>query len=171
MMPDNRSVAEQVDDKECRQKETLVNQPVVLPIRRTLGGGASPVILVADDDFFVRKFITLFMQKHGYTVLAASDGNEGLALSRSFPGTIELAITDVNMPGLNGPELCAHLLEDRPGIRALLISGAHPSEFAAQIENLPFLPKPFDGTTLITSVRSILEGHAPPPSWMFAANY
>jgi DNA-binding response OmpR family regulator len=60
------------------------------------------------------------------------------------------------MPRLNGTDLCAHLLEERPGIKMLVMSGADMSEIVSQNVNLPFLPKPFDGKTLKARVRSML---------------
>src|ERR1035438_7650506 len=56
------------------------------------------VILVADDNALVRNVVTLLMQKEGHFVLSAADGHEGLELSRKYPGTIDLVITDVEMP-------------------------------------------------------------------------
>ena len=67
------------------------------------------------------------------------------------------------MPRLNGTDLCAHLLEERPGINVLVMSGADMSEIVSQNINLPFLPKPFDGTTLIARVRAILAAPVQPP--------
>jgi DNA-binding response OmpR family regulator len=96
-------------------------------------------------------------------VLAAADGHEGLELSRKYPGTIELVITDMQMPKLNGADLCAHLLEERPGIKVLIMSGADIGEIVSQNVNLPFLPKPFDGKTLIARVRAILAAPAQRP--------
>ena len=96
------------------------------------------------------------MQREGYFVLSAADGHEGLELSRHYPGSIDLVITDVQMPRLNGTDLCAHLLEERPGIKVLLMSGADMSEIVSQNVDLPFLPKPFDGQTLKARVRAIL---------------
>ena len=96
------------------------------------------------------------MQQEGYFVLSAADGHEGLELSRHYPGSIDLVITDVQMPRLNGTDLCAHLLEERPGIKALLMSGADIREIVSQNVDLPFLPKPFDGQTLKARVRAIL---------------
>jgi DNA-binding response OmpR family regulator len=52
--------------------------------------------------------------------------------------------------------MCAHLLKERPGIRALMMSGADTKEIVTQNVNLPFLPKPFDGETLKARVRAIL---------------
>jgi len=114
------------------------------------------VILVADDEVLVRNLVTLFMQREGHLVLTAADGREGLELSRQYPGKIDLVITDVDMPRLNGTDLCAHLFEERPGIKVLVMSGADMSEIVSQNVNLPFLPKPFDGETLKARVRAIL---------------
>ena len=114
------------------------------------------VILVADDAVLIRNLVTLLMQQEGYFVLSAADGHEGLELSRHYPGSIDLVITDVQMPRLNGTDLCAHLLEERPGIKALLMSGADIREIVRQNVDLPFLPKPFDGQTLKARVRAIL---------------
>ena len=83
-------------------------------------------------------------------VLSAADGHEGLELSRKYPGTIDLVITDVNMPRMNGTDLCGHLMEERPRIKMLMMTGADLSEIVSQNANLPFLPKPFDGQTLIS---------------------
>ena len=98
------------------------------------------------------------MQYDGHLVLSAADGHEGLELSRQYAGTIDLVITDVQMPRLNGTDLCAHLLEERPGIKVLVMSGAEMSEIVSQNKHLAFLPKPFDGQTLTVRVRAILAG-------------
>ena len=87
---------------------------------RTPGGPRGlhqPVILVADDEALIRNLVTLLLQHEGYFVLSAADGHEGLEVSRKYPGPIDLVITDVQMPRLNGTDLCAHLIEERPGIR------------------------------------------------------
>jgi len=96
------------------------------------------------------------MEQDGHFVLSAADGHEGLELSRQYHGSIELAITDVQMPRLNGTDLCAHLLDERPGIKVLVMSAANMSEIVSQNVNLPFLPKPFDGQTLKARVRAML---------------
>jgi DNA-binding response OmpR family regulator len=60
------------------------------------------------------------------------------------------------MPRLNGLDLRAHLLEERPGIKVIVMSGSDMSEITRQNINLPFLPKPFDGEALLARVRAIL---------------
>ena len=86
-------------------------------------------------------------------MISAADGRERLELSRKYPGVIDLLIADINMPRMNGANLCGHLVEERPGLKMLVMSGAHMSEIVSQNANLPFLPKPFDGQTLIARVR------------------
>ncbi len=115
------------------------------------------VILVADNDVLIRNLVTLLMQLDGYAVLSAADGQEGLELSHQFPGMIDLLITDMHMPGMNGSELYACLLRNRPGIKVLMMSGEDMVEIATQNANLPFLPKPFDGQLLRARVRALLS--------------
>ena len=115
-----------------------------------------PVILVADDEVIIRNLVTILMQLEGYLVVSAADGYEALELSRKYNGKIDLVITDMEMPRLNGSDLCAHLLEERPGIKALVMSGTDIAEIVSQNIHMQFLPKPFDGETLKKRVREIL---------------
>ena len=130
-----------------------------LPDLREMGVH-QPIILVADDEVMIRNLVTILLQHQGYVVLSASDGQEGLELSRKYPGTIDLVITDMQMPRLNGMDLCAHLLEERPGIKVIVMSGAEMGEIVGQNINLPFLPKPFDGEALLERVRIVLNAPA-----------
>ena len=125
--------------------------------------GRRPVVLVADDDQQIRNLVTKLLQEDGHHVLSASDGLEGLELSRQYHGAIDLVVTDVQMPHLNGIDLCARLREERPGIRALVMSGEDVSEIFAQYSNLAFLPKPFDIETLLSRVRDVLDDSVPSP--------
>jgi DNA-binding response OmpR family regulator len=120
------------------------------------------VILVADDEPLIRNLVTLLMQQEGYFVLSAADGHEGLELSRQYPGAIDLVITDVEMPRMNGSDLCGHLAEERPGIRVLIMSGADMSEIVRQNAHLLFLPKPFSGEALKAKVLAILADPVEP---------
>jgi DNA-binding response OmpR family regulator len=115
------------------------------------------IILVADDEVMIHDIITILLQEHGYVVLSAFDGQEALEASRRYPGTIDLVITDVDMPRLNGIELCMRLLEERPGIKVIVMSGKDKGEIVRQSINTPFLSKPFKGETLLASVREMLE--------------
>lgn len=114
------------------------------------------VILVTDADLQVRKLISVLMQQDGYFVLSAADGQEGLALSRKYAGSIDLLITGVQMARLNGTNLCASLLEERPGIKVIFTISADLSEFFTPVADLPFLTKPINGHTLRAKVCELL---------------
>jgi hypothetical protein len=143
------------------QKDEGPQQPVLPDLRSLVVH--QPVILVADDEALIRNLVTLLLQHDGYLVVSAADGHEGLELSRKYSGTIDLVITDLDMPRLNGTGMCAHLLEERPGIKILVMSGADMNEIVSQNVNLPFLPKPFDGQTLLARVRAVLAAPVQPP--------
>lgn len=120
------------------------------------------VILVTDDDLQVRKLVTVLMQQDGYCVLSAAGGQEGLALSRQYAGSIDLLITGVRMARLNGTNLCARLLDERPGIKVIFTISADLSEFFTPIADLPFLTKPINGHTLRAKVCESLGA----PVWL-----
>jgi DNA-binding response OmpR family regulator len=124
--------------------------------------GRPPAVLVADDEAEILDLVTSLMEAAGYLVLPASDGHEALELSRRYPGTIDLVITDVEMPRLNGTDLCSHLLEERPGIKVLVMSGKDMDKLRRDAASLPVLPKPFDCETLKAKVQALLvEGGTP----------
>jgi len=126
----------------------------VIPARTTTH---PPVVLVADDEVTILDLVTSLMETEGFEVLPASDGHEALELSRSYPGTIDLVITDVEMPRLNGSDLCSHLLAERPGIKVLLMSGADMDNLRRRAAAFPLLPKPFEGRMLREKVRALLD--------------
>ena len=125
--------------------------------------GCHSVILVADDDALIRNLVTLLMLQDGHFVLSAADGHEGLEISRQDPGSIDLVITDVKMPRMNGTDLCALLLEERPGIKVLVMSGTDMKGNCQPKCQLAIPTKPFDGETLKAKVRTILA--APEATW------
>ncbi|MBC8087091.1 MAG: response regulator, partial [Phycisphaerae bacterium] len=81
------------------------------------------LILLAEDEDSVRAVAREALERRGYRVLAAADGPSALALARSCNETIDLLLTDVVMPGMNGRELAEALLLERPGTRVLFASG------------------------------------------------
>jgi two-component system cell cycle sensor histidine kinase/response regulator CckA len=117
--------------------------------------GARKVILVADDEAILRSLIRTLLDDEGYEVLAASDGNEALRLSRSHEGTIDLLLTDVQMPRLDGIAAYRRIRAERGDIKVLFMSGAIPESLEIPA-GLPFLPKPFVTAALCTKVREVL---------------
>ena len=79
------------------------------------------VILVAEDHEDVRLAIWNILKASGHTVLAAYDGKAALELSRSYPGTIDLLLSDMDMPRMGGLELSQTIATERPGIKVLVI--------------------------------------------------
>ncbi|MSR36094.1 MAG: response regulator [Gemmatimonadetes bacterium] len=83
-----------------------------------LATGAT-VILVVDDDAAVRQVAARVLQRVGYQVLQAGEGTEALNVARAYPGRLDLLLTDVVMPGMNGRELGERLSQERPDTRLL----------------------------------------------------
>ena len=120
-------------------------------------GVHQPTVLVADDEVMIHEVITILLQEQGYVVLSAFDGQEALEISRKHPGKMDLLITDVDMPRLNGIKLCMQLLQERPGIKAIVMSGTDKGEIVRRNIDIPFLSKPFKSEALLASIREMLE--------------
>jgi signal transduction histidine kinase/CheY-like chemotaxis protein len=117
--------------------------------------------LLAEDEPLVRGVISRALVSAGFTVLEASNGEEALALADSYPGTIDLLVTDVVMALMGGPALAKQLTTTRPGLAVLFISGYSASaELPAPgtVDNVDYLPKPFTASVLLARVSRLL-GH------------
>ncbi|MBV8731722.1 MAG: response regulator [Acidobacteriia bacterium] len=123
--------------------------------------GTPPVILVVEDEVLVRNFVCLQLQRDGYQVLAAADGVEALDVARAFTGTIHMLVTDVVMPRMDGLALAQRMLEERPGMRVLVMSGKLSGASREQTVELPFLQKPFPAKRLREKIKEVLKN--PPP--------
>jgi CheY-like chemotaxis protein len=120
--------------------------------------GGHETVLVVEDEEAVRHMVHTALERRGYHVLIAGNGPEALEVSRHHEGPIDLLITDMVMPHMNGRELGKILSAERPGVAILFISG-YPgnslhSKGAAQAT---FLPKPFTPVALTAKVREILD--------------
>ncbi len=126
-------------------------------------GGAETVLLV-EDHATVRLLVRDMLIQGGHRVLEARDGEEALELLRTHPGPVQLILTDVVMPRMNGRELVERILQDRPGTRVLFMS-AHSEDVLALrgIGSLqgPLLMKPFTADVLARWIREVLEASAP----------
>jgi CheY-like chemotaxis protein len=118
-------------------------------------------LLLAEDDDSVRELVRNVLRENGYKVLEASRGEEALELSELFAGKIDLLVTDVVMPQMNGRELARRLLAQRPQLKVLYISGyADNSVFypGGLDAGGAFLQKPFTPEALARKVREVLGG-------------
>lgn len=115
-------------------------------------------VLVVEDSDGVRELTLKFLTRHGYTVLSASSASEALDLFERHPG-VDLLLTDVVMPGGGGPELARQLLERRPGLPVIYMSGYVGDENSRHGPFAPdasFLHKPFTSEALYAVVRAAL---------------
>jgi two-component system, cell cycle sensor histidine kinase and response regulator CckA len=121
-------------------------------------------VLVVEDDESLRELSKRLLQRHGYTVLTAKDSVEALRLFGDNP-SIDVLLTDVVMPGASGPELTRQLIEQRPALRVIFMSG-YTEEAMVQHEvlkpGIAFLNKPFTFEALGDKIREVLEGRATP---------
>ena len=115
---------------------------------------APKVILVAEDEVMLRNMIRAVLSREGYEVLIAADGIETLEVSRAHQGHIDLLLTDVEMPQLDGIGAHQQIRGDRPGTKVLFMSGAVPH--SPRLEPWPFIAKPFNLDTLLAKVRAII---------------
>jgi DNA-binding NtrC family response regulator len=114
------------------------------------------VILLVEDDFQVQFFIWKLLKSQGFTVLTASNGEAALAAYRNSAGPIDLLLTDVDMPGLNGIELYRIIASERPGIKAVVMSGDLEAKEQSQMLGLPFLQKPFELAAIEQKIQTAL---------------
>lgn len=124
-----------------------------------------PTILLVEDDDGIRILLRNSFEKRGYRVIEARDGAEAVFQSQLHDEPIHLLVSDVVMPVMDGPALARNLLESRPGIKLLLISGC-PDELidVQQLVNrgAHFVQKPFSQRELVARVAEILsEDKAP----------
>ena len=117
-------------------------------------------MLVVDDEPAVRLVTKRILQRNGYTVLEASGGHEALRVLREHPGPIQLLLTDVIMPEMNGREVAERVRARRPGIKVLFMSAYSPEAIAHDglvDEGAAFLRKPFEIGRLLQAVRRTLD--------------
>jgi two-component system cell cycle sensor histidine kinase/response regulator CckA len=97
------------------------------------------------------------LERHGYTVLEASDGREALELARQHMGPIHLVIADVVMPEMGGAELADRFGAQRPGIPVLFMSGYTNHLGFPGGTGADYLQKPFTPASLLAQVRAVLD--------------
>ncbi len=117
-------------------------------------------LLVVEDDAPVRRVMSRILERLGYTLLLAETGEEALDLFRERGETIDLLMTDVVMPGMNGRDLVEAVRALRPGVQCLFISGyTHDviSNRGVLGAGVHFLEKPFTTEGLASTVRRVLD--------------
>jgi len=124
------------------------------------GGGET--ILLVEDETSVRNLAHRMLASAGYRVLSAADAESALRISAAHAGDIDLLVTDVVMPGMNGRQLRDQIVQLRKGIATLFISG-YPDDrllIADPGKSPPFLQKPFESEALLSRVQDLLRGRS-----------
>ena len=139
--------------------------PAAHPVEKPEGIQGSETILLVEDELSVLGLARRILEQNGYTVLAASTPAAARGAAAAHPGAIDLLITDVIMPEINGKELLRRLLAQRPNLRCLFMSGYTADVIAHRgvlEEGLNFLQKPFSVQSLTRKVREVLDSPATP---------
>jgi CheY-like chemotaxis protein len=122
----------------------------------------SECILLVEDAEPLRRLAHLFLKENGYRVVTAADGSEAQQVAAQISGPIDLLLTDVVMPGINGRVLAERLAPSHPGMKVLYMSGYTDSFIAGHGVLEPgthLLRKPFTEEVLIRKVREVLDGN------------
>ena len=122
-------------------------------------GSSEPTILVVEDQPEVLSLLADALQMVGYRVLTAAHPDDGLAIGDEHAEQIDLVLTDVVMPGMNGPEMAQRLVVRHPSLRVLYLSGYGPETLGplGVPENGPaILKKPFTMDALVERVSGAL---------------
>jgi PAS domain S-box-containing protein len=143
----------------CARSGASVDQASVLP--PAVGKRGSETVLVVEDEEQVLRVVSGVLRRCGYQVLAANSPAEALLLSEQHAGEIDLLLSDVIMPLLNGQQLADRLGRTRPGMKVAFMSGYTANAIDGQQLLAPgfvLIQKPFSTSTLLQKVREALAG-------------
>ena len=128
---------------------------------RSSAGGemtGKETILLVEDEEMVRELAVESLQRYGYTILQAPNGDKALSICESHQGNIDLLITDLVMPGMNGIELARKFRDSHPGVPVLFMSGYAEDaveHLGHMADHQSFLQKPITPTSLSRKVREM----------------
>jgi PAS domain S-box-containing protein len=135
-------------------------RPAAVPTKSLQG---SETVLLVEDEEMVRKLACTVLEKNGYTVLEASNGDEALDVVQGRNGNpIHLVVTDVVMPGMSGRQLADRLVSLRPELKVLYMSGYTDNAIVHHgvlDPGIAYIQKPFTPDALASKVREILDGN------------
>lgn len=152
-----RHIVDQAEEQETQKNAEEEAAAIVTNVDLT----GSATILLVEDEEAVRAFAVRALESRGYVVHEASDGAEALELMEDFVGEIDLVVSDVVMPEMDGPTLLGELRKIRPELKVIFMSGYAEEAFRKNLprnEKFGFLPKPFSLKQLATTIKETLEG-------------
>jgi two-component system, cell cycle sensor histidine kinase and response regulator CckA len=138
--------------------------PEIRAVSAEAKAGGETVLLVEDQDA-VRSYAKAVLKEHGYVVIEASCGEQAITIAEQHPGEIQLLLTDVVLPGMNGKRLSERLKERQPYLKVVLISGYTRdviSQRGVLDHGASFLQKPFSPEALAAKVREVLDATSHP---------
>jgi len=139
---------------------TEADKEVTLVPEEKKASGGDETILLVEDEPSILKMTRMMLERKGYTVLSAGTPAEALEIAREHGDKIDLLITDVIMPGMNGRDLAEKLISLYPNIKFLFMSGYSANVIAHQgilEQGVPFIQKPFSMKDLADKLRKVLD--------------
>ncbi len=121
------------------------------------GRGTLETILVVDDQETVRTLVSDVLAGANFVVLSADGGASAIELAQKTDGPIDLLLSDVNMPGMSGPDLGQILKKARPALHVMLMSGGSDGTLLVLNYGWAFIQKPFVATKLVQMVTDVLH--------------
>ena len=141
-----------------RVEEEVVSRPSA-GTDADLARGSETVLLV-EDEGDLRKMTAELLRKEGYTVLEAADGPTAIVRSAEYAKSIDILLTDVVLPGINGREVASRIAESRPQVKVVYMSGYTAPSIVSQgllEQSVILLPKPFTRVALLRQLRKVLD--------------
>ena len=137
-----------------------VKSRATMPARRSTAATGCEVLLLVEDEDAVRALARRILERHGYTILEARDGADALRIASRHTERIDALVTDIVMPELAGHQVYQTLLQSRPDLRVLYMSGYTEHDILRRglvQRDTAFLQKPFTASSLARAVRSVLD--------------
>jgi hypothetical protein len=133
-------------------------------VERTPATGAGETVLILEDEPAMREVTRRILSRNGYNVFAAASGREAIEIVASYPGDIDVLLTDVIMPHMLGQEAAERIRALRPGVKVLFMSGHTHGLLDTQgvVEaGINLLEKPFTGASLLTTLGQVIASGNP----------
>lgn len=113
-------------------------------------------VLLVEDEEGIREVTSMLLSHLNYSVICAACAADAIEKFRKYQGTIDVLLTDVVMPGMNGLKLADALVDLDPDLRVIIMSG-YPGEDGSEDAGRPFLQKPFTTDKLAKAMRQVME--------------
>jgi len=150
-----RHLVEESDEVDAKAADRATEQKREMKAADLTGTGR---VLLVEDEVEVRQFAVRALRRQGYQVLEAADGVEALEVMRENEGKVDIIVSDVVMPEMDGPTLFKELRKRNPDVKVIFVSGYPNEAFREHLgsEDFAFLPKPFSLPQLAAKVKEEL---------------